>query len=382
MIYSVDFLDVVGNINPIELCKYLKDLYWLEFSLNNNSKIKIFQKEKDSELLQVKVPLEKSFNDYNEIMLQTCKTIAYFQNKSLEQTILELLNPLSDIIRVRINNNNIENGSILFEDAINLYDNAKKLISSTAMSLYSNSPLCKGKLPEQVQHFIDNCRYGQTEIGSYVVSIVCPFLKETNNGHIQLSLFSDEDECAHSITRKITKKLIKDLYNVKSTIDSGEDLDKLINAPSNNININFLDALKNLNISAKDSHLEITTKWAPTIKPDENIQSFVSFTNDYYNPIKTKVDYYKNNIHHSELEIIGKIKSLSSEPVIEDRNSGIITVVALIDEKKRVLKIKLNKEHYQSAINAHKLGKYVKINCKYCENNNKLLICENYQEID
>lgn len=382
MIYSVDFLDIVGNINPIELCKYLKDLNWNEFNLNIKSKIKIFQKEKNNELLQVKVPLEKCFNDYNEIMLQTCKTIAYFQGKSLEQTILELLNPLSDIIRVRINNNNIENGSILFEDAINLYDNAKKLISSTAMSLYNNSPIYKGKLPEQVQYFIDHCRYGQTEIGSYVVSIVCPFLKETNNGHVQLSLFSEEDECAHSLTRKITKKLIKDLCNVKNTIDSGEDLDKLIYASSGNINVNFLDALKNLNISEKDSCLEITTKWAPTIEIDERIQSFVSFNNDYYNPIKTKVDYYKNDINNFELEIIGKIKSLSSEPVIEDRNSGIITVVALIDEKKRVLKIKLNKENYQSAITAHKLGKYVKINCKYCENNNKLLICENYEEID
>ena len=381
MIYSVDFLDVVGNINPIELCKYLRDLSWNEINIKN-SKIRIFQKNFSNELLQVKIPLEKSFNDFNETMLQTCKTIALYQNKSLEQTILELLNPLSDILRVRINNKNIKNGSILFEDALDLYENAKKLITSTAMSLYNKSIIYRGKLPDQVQNFIDNCRYGQTEIGSYVVSIVCPFLKETKDGQIQLSLFSEEDDCTHSITRKITKKLIKDLTNVKSTIDSGEDLDKLIKSPTENLNVNFLEALKNLNISEKDSDLEISTKWAPTINIDEDIQGFVSFNNDYYDPIKSKVDYYKSLIESSNIEILGKIKSLSSEPIVEDRNSGVITVVTIIDDRKKVLKIKLNKENYQSAVTAHKLGKYVKISCKPSESNGKLYICENYEEIE
>lgn len=360
MIYSVDFQDLAGKINPLEFCKYLQDLGWIEFVKIKKKDIKIFQKRDNEKFSQVKIPMNRSLIDFSEAMLNACKDIADFTQKSLERVVLELLNPLSDIIRIRIDNNKIKDGSLLFEDGLKLYDNAKKLITSTAMSLYSDNPYYKGKLPDDIQKFINNCRFGQTEIGSYVISVVCPFMKESKEGPIQLSIFNEEEDCANSITRKITSKLNKDLIRVKETIDNCQSLDRLLEGEEK-ININFLETLKNLNIENEDSLLEISTKWAPTISNNITNKEAINFTHDYYDVINSKVIHFKEKIEEDLKEFIGQIKTLSSVPTIEERSYGIIKLVTLVNKKPRVISIKLNKEDYQQAILAHKNGVFVRV---------------------
>lgn len=382
MIYSVNFQEIAGSINPLELCKYLNDLGWAELEKIKIKDIKVFQLLLKDELYQVNVPISREYRDFAKTILETCDTIAKTQGKSLEQTILELLNPLSDIIRVRIANDSIKNGSILFEDAINLYENAKKLLTTTAMSMYSNQEDFHGKLPDVVQNFIDRCRYGQTEIGSYVVSVVCPFIKEAEEGPIQLSLFDEQSDSANSITRLITKKLITDLKNVKRVVDSGRNLDELIQSrDSDKINVNFLDALKNLNIATPQSMVEISAKWAPTIRENAIADPIVSFNHDYYEVFRSKVEKYRKKTKEKAVEVLGQVSIMGSSPIPEERDYGDITLVALYKEKMRKIKIRLNVEDYYSAMKAHKRGSFVKISGEFDEKNPKLLICKTYEEL-
>lgn len=378
MIYSVDFKELASKINPLEFCKYLKDLGWKEFDKFRNEYVKIFQNKENDDFFQVKIPMNRELIDFSHAMLEACKIVSQKTNKSLERIVLELLNPMSDILRIRIDNNKIANGSLLFEDGLKLYDNAKNLITSTAMSIYSSSSYYRGKLPDEVQTFINKCRFGQTEIGSYVVSIVCPFMKETRSGPIQLSIFSEETECANSITRKITSKLNRDLIKVKSFIDNSQNLDELLEG-DDRININFLETLQNLNIENTDSLLEITTKWAPTIS--ENIPNIepITFTHDYYDVINSKVIQYKEKIEENLVECIGQITVLKSAPTIEERSSGIIKMVTLENNKSKIITVKLNKEDYQQAILAHKNGSFIKI--KGIFETKKLLRCIEYEDL-
>lgn len=379
MIYSVDFKELASKINPLEFCKYLQDLGWNEFDRIKRKDIKIFQKETNDLFFQVKIPMDLELVDFSEAMLLACKTLSSTLNKSLEEIILELLNPLSDIIRIRIDNKKIKNGSILFEDSLRLYDNAKKLITSTAMAMYSDNLYYKGKLPEDIQTFINNCRFGQTEIGSYIVSIVCPFMKNTKDGPVQLSLFNEEDECANSITRKITSKLINDLYRIKSTIDDCKSLDILLEG-NDKINVNFLETIKNLNIENDDSLLEITTKWAPTISKNVSSHNEIRFNHNYYEVINTKVLQLKNKFESLQKEYIGQIKSLKSAPTIEDRSFGIIKLVTLDNRKSKVINVRLSKEDYQQAILAHKNGTYIKV--KGAMGHGNILICNYYEDLE
>lgn len=49
--------------------------------------------------------------------------------------MLYLLNPNTDILKIRLDKKEVESGNIMFDDAIQLFDNAKKLIAATALDV-------------------------------------------------------------------------------------------------------------------------------------------------------------------------------------------------------------------------------------------------------
>lgn len=374
-----NLFNAMKSISTLQMCEYLLFSGWKEFKTKRSKEVRIFQTKKDEKLFQVSVPMDKALSDYDYVLFQSCKVIAGCENKTVNQKIIELLNPLADIIKIQLANNKIKNGTLLLNDAEAIYENIKKMLMSTAMSLYSESRFCRGKLPSLVQNFINSCRYGQTEVGSYVISVICPFVGERQEKFVQLSLFDDEKEISESITRKITKKLFYNLKDIKKTLDLGEDLDNLI-YPKQSINVNFLEAIENLDISEKESSVKIYAKWSPHIKIEKEFESEVTLDNSNYEPIKRKVEMYKEQLHKNETSYIGQIKTLSSEPDAENRNSGIVSIVSIVGGTKKTIKMTLNKEDYQSAINAHKLGKSIKVSCE--KGSDGKLKCISYEEID
>ena len=211
--------------------------------------------------------------------------------------MIELLNPVSDIIRVRVKDEKLESGSIYMEDAINLYENAKKLLIATAMDISHPGSVHFGRPNADAIKFISNCRFSQTEIGSYVVSIVCPLAEIKHGKLVQRTLFSEEYTSANSLTRQITKKLITSVQRVKEEIDNGTfDITICQNENTKlSISPNFLEALCSICIYKKDTAMDISIKWAPTIKDNTADIQKVSLTHDYFEPMNTLINRIKND---------------------------------------------------------------------------------------
>ena len=134
MIYSVDLNEMAGRINYVNLCKYVSDLQWKKYEGRLKAGVAVYQKKINDKLFQITIPCNRDFSDYAYAMRKVVETLSFTENKSEEQLILELLNPLSDILRVRHISPSVENGSILFEDAINLFENSKNCLLYTSPS--------------------------------------------------------------------------------------------------------------------------------------------------------------------------------------------------------------------------------------------------------
>ena len=282
------------------------------------------------------------------------------KKKSVEQLMLYLLNPNTDILKIRLDKKEVESGNIMFDDAIQLFDNAKKLIAATALDVINPKKIHYGRIDEPVQKFLSQCRFGQTEIGSYVVSVVCPFaeLSETE-GYRQLSIFSDEEQCANSLTRKVTNRLMTNVATIKQEIDDG-NLESLANYDSP-ISSNFYEALSGLSMDTEDTTVEFMAEWSPTVQSNRCQYNRISVTNDYYEPIKTIISKIKE-CTNERTEIVGKIKELKAAPVIDNREHGTIIVVYVGDNARaKSVTVKLDREDYDKAVAAHQHGKAVKV---------------------
>ncbi len=363
MIYTTDFIELAGKIGYIDLAKYLSDLGWVEYTGRVKIDTKIYQKTLDDELYQVNLPFSRDFADYNNAIYKAIEALAKTEKKSVEQLILELLNPLSDIIRVRMKSATVESGSIFVEEAIRLFDNTKKMLMATTQDISSPKTYHRGRASEKVLQFIENCRFGQTEIGSYVISLVCPFSVITDTGVIQLSLFTEEQEAAQSTTRKATNKLIRSIAKIKQQIDDSQNLENLVIDEQDMISVNFLESVSNLNLDKCNTEIEISVKWAPTITENRTEVDSLSITHDYYTPIKTVVDKYKAKEKEILTVVTGKISDLKASPNTESRKNGTIKIRYIGDNitKTKVIEAKLDVDSYNIAIAAHGEGKLVRV---------------------
>lgn len=384
MIYSVNFVDMTLKLNPLAVTKYLSETNWELYPIKRND-IKIFQYKKEDLFEQVTIPLDKKLRDYKNAMYDAVCKIAYVEKKSVEQLMLYLLNPNTDILKIRLDKKEVESGNIMFDDAIQLFVNAKKLIAATALDVINPKKIHYGRINEPVRNFLSQCRFGQTEIGSYVVSVICPFVDfPKTEGYKKLNAFFDEEQYAYSLTREVINRLMTNVATIKQKIDDG-NLESLANYDSP-ISSNFYEALSGLSMDTEDTTVEFMAEWSPTVKSNQCKYNRILITNDYYEPIRTiisKITEYTNErietvdkIKRLEVapisdsreygtiertEIVGKIIELKAAPVIDSREYGTIVIYVGDNARVKSVTVKLDREDYDKAVAAHQHGKAVKV---------------------
>jgi hypothetical protein len=362
MIYSVYYEELAGRIKHFDMIKYLNDLGWNQIQ-SKREKINIFQLKNSNGIFQADIPISRDLRDYQAAMYRNVLCIAEALHKTVEQVILELLNPSSDFLRFRINEPAIEGGSIFVEDAISLYNNAKRLLMATAMDIFRPQLWHAGRQEKSAVEFVNKCKFGQTAVGSYIVYVVCPIFKfDIENQIVTSPLFSVEDECSQPLSRQIINKLISSVEIVKNAI-AQQSLDNIIhtNAYSEQcISANFLEALSSINIFRNNSTLDITAQSDPTVKHNTLSTASVSIDHDYFSPIDTFVRKVKS-FQGSEKCYIGQIKTCHAPPDLAHRTEGKITLVFLDGTKKTTASATLSREDYDVAVEAHRHGKTVKL---------------------
>lgn len=382
MIYSVNYIDLTEKISPLAFAKYLKDMGWEQFQ-SKRQYIKIFQYEKNDVFFQVVIPTEKKLSDYKEAMYKAVVTVAEAEKKSVEQVMLYLLNPNTDILKIRLEKKDVEVGNILFDDAIRIYENAKRLLAATVLDILHPKKYHQGRMDDCVLKFLSSCRFGQTEIGSYVISVVCPFAElDENEDYKQLSIFSDEEQCANSLTRQVTSRVMKNLSFIKNQIDNGEMDQLILQDTGKTISANFYEALRGLNLDSDGTDVEFIAEWSPIVRNTDCVKDRILLTHDYYQPIETTIEKLKDKTNKST-RIIGRIKKLESSPDVQKRKSGKITVVYLDgnDERKTVT-VNLDKNDYDKAIKAHERGSHVEIVGEISGGRKASMSCESFAVIE
>lgn len=385
MIYSVNFMDLTEQINPHAFVKYLKDTGWNAF-YTRKTYVKIFQITNDKgESFQVTIPMEKTLSDYKSAMYYALETVALFEGQSTEQLLLYLLNPNTDILKIRLERKDIECGSIFLDDAIHIYENAKRLIAAAAQDVLHPRRYHLGRMDDSISKFISNCKFGQTEVGSYVVSVVCPFAElDDAAGYRQLSIFSDEEQCANSLTRKVTNKIMTNVSLIKHNIDEG-NFDELVSEDTANfISANFYEALTGLNLDVNGANVEFIAQWSPVVKKNRCSSNHVLLSHDYCQPISSAVEKLRRT-SDTKTKILGRIKKLESVPDVSKRTIGQITVVYLDkNDKRKTVTAVLSKDDYDRAIDAHSKGNHVEIigDIKNVGAKNQSISCESFSIIE
>ena len=352
--------------------QYLTLRKWNRVATKRNDTAVLTSPDDDSKF-DILLPLTRELSDYKELIARAIEKISAYEERSEFQILNDLLVPPADIARYGVRNDSTESGVIPLNAGFELFESAKKSLLSAASDVAMPSHFHKRMAYKEAVHLMDSCFLGQTERGSYVATIICPFIKVEDDS--QFSLFDPAEVIAESFTRKTTKKLMSSIQNVKRAIEEGKE-QRIVEATGAEMtSANFLQSLVEMNEFTQKSTVEISMTWAPTLPPPVDVPSMVAITNDYIDPIRSIIDKITPEIVEAPREYVGKISEVRGNPDVDAREWGDVIIVFIgDDEKATTAKVTLYAGDLHNATLAFDTGKNVKIRGKLRVQNRQRII--------
>ena len=207
-----------------------------------------------------------------------------------------------------------------------------------------------------VTEFLSGCRFGQTEVGSYVVSVICPMI-DINDANFRDHVHSKDEV---DFTRKVTEKVITSIQKIKDRIDNGQyNLAKT--SIEDEMSVNFYEALNGMQTEDEGTTLEFIPKWSPSLPALNEIPKSITVSRHYYQSIHATISDIRGAAKKKK-KIIGLIRKLEAQPDLKERKAGKVTVKYVdSDGKAKTTFALLDKTDYDRAVEAHLNGWYVEL---------------------
>lgn len=334
----------IDRIDMQMLCQYLLKKNWQPLSDLAGGKIKQFLCPNSQDV--VYIPLINEFSDYYEVIYNSLRILSIVEKSSTQTIYNKLVNPSSDLLKWRISDNITSRGEIPFNAMQANIEHIKDLLSTACIDILVPRTLFHKKTQtKDVVKQINTYKFGQTEIGSYILNIICPL------GYYQHTLFDSRVE-ELPLSRKINLKIFENIDMIQQSIKENSSLaDEYVAA--GNISVNFLNALTRLYEENTNADVNISASWnvdvpTPTpnpiasVKLDPRCLDKVVYIAERYMP------QAELNIHKA---YYGKITNIAGAAEVESRDKLNISVAAIGDEGKKItVKVELDNAQYSQLV--------------------------------
>lgn len=350
-----DIKKLIDKLHNDKLCSFLTLRHWTELTSLFNGQVRQFSTPNGDDAIMI--PVQNNFSDFYRVMYESLNTIALSENTTLKGLFNILINPSSDILKWRIADDNTSLGAISFNAMFDNIDNIRNLLASTYIDIISPSQFHKKVMINEVQSQIATYKFGQTEVGSYILNLVSPL------GFYQYQLF-DPNLDDLPINRRININMLKNINNIQQSIeDKNSRLDD--DVASGQISVNFLNALSKLYEDNRDSDVSILAAWdinIPTIIEEPVSQLTLR---PYYveKVVQVAEKYTPSQEQNVSKTYYGKITNISGAPEINSREKLVITIATIGDENQKLsVKVELDNTTYSHIVtDAFENGANVKV---------------------
>lgn len=337
-----DIKELIDKLHNERLCSFLTLRHWIELPSLFDGQVRQYATPDGNDAIMI--PIRNTFSDFYRVMYESLNTIASFEKTTLKGLFNILINPSSDIIKWRIADDNTSLGAISFNAMFDNIDNIRNLLASTYIDIINPSQFHKKVMINEVQDQIATYKFGQTEVGSYILNLVSPL------GFYQYQLFDPSIDDL-PINRQININMLKNINNIQQSVENKDSrLDDEV--ASGYISVNFLNSLSKLYEVNRDSDVSISAAWnidIPTI--EESVSQLTLNPYCIEKVIQTAEKYTPTQEQNVLKTYYGKITNINGAPEIDSRTKLIITVATIGDESQRMfVKVELDNAAYSHIV--------------------------------
>jgi hypothetical protein len=252
--------DVVNSLRPGDVQLYLSSRGWTSKPYGPDGRGLQFRHSSFPKV-DLLLPLKRDLGDFALRMADLVVALATIERRPVQEVLNDLSGPAGDVFRLRVAGSVAALGNLPIEEAIQLLQGARQLLWSSAFSVIRPEALHPMRTSKTVEAFLNSCRVGQTERGSFVATILAPVPPEIQPPLAGLDAGRFEPE--PPFPRQVTTRLMSSLGLVSQAIQTGKP-ERLLDAVPQGISANLCDALVLMKPPGDESCLDIRVAWART----------------------------------------------------------------------------------------------------------------------
>jgi len=193
----------VAALRPGDVRHYLISRGWVSDAEPNGAPPKALTfHHPDRPGVELLLPLDRSLGDYALRMADVVTGLARLEERPVDKVLNDLSMTSGDVFRFRVAGPVAKLGNLPLDEAIKLVQGSRQLLWSSAASVLHPQPLISQRPIRQVDEFIESCRLGQTERGSFVATVIAPVPPEIQP-HLDFGEEPPEDEpFARQVSRR------------------------------------------------------------------------------------------------------------------------------------------------------------------------------------
>ena len=325
-------------VSPSSLSAYARAVGW--------TKVDAYREHSDvytgDGLPEVILPRTKSLKDYTAVVAELVEIFARVAEVDQHALYRDLVTSDRDVVRVRVADGN---GTVDINEGADLVAGARDMLLAAACSVQDPRPVYRTGANREANEFMKQVRLGQTEAGSFVVTLLSPVVPPP----VVPTLFEDLEFAAMPMARRVTFRLSEALQSCKTAIEKTVSGEKgaFSNAVGEGVSANLCDSLAQIIEPFKA--LDISVTWART-QPMKSVRQVVSFIDDDVAVLREAAFSMRGRLSKPEERIFGYVLRLKRSETEED---GTVTIRASVDRKSQSVTTVLDHVDYSRAVQAH-----------------------------
>lgn len=334
------------SVLPDDIRQYLSGSGWTQITASQLAAV--YDRRLDGVDYEILVPLSPQLRDFPERISEILQTLEVVEKRDQLQILIDLTSARADVVRIRRPAAN--DGTIPLLDGVSLINSASEMVLAAACTTIAPRLYYPSRKPTAATEYLKHTRLGQSERGSYVVTVISPLPPRTGD-----ELFPGmHDPFERQVTRMLQSALEATVQASEEALRRGNP-DHFRESVQQGVSANLLDSVLGL-MGPYHQEVDVNIAWSPEHPITFGPGTRVSIVQDFAPVIEEASRFLKRNAEQPPLELVGMVVGLRRP---EGAETGRATLVAFIGGRPKTVNIELAQHDYDLAIQAHQLHRTV-----------------------
>jgi hypothetical protein len=344
-------------LTPEDIQFYLERSGWEKID-DENRKFILYKTAFDGTYVEILLPKSKSSIDFFRRTEEIIHTLSNLNNIEPTKTIQQIYAYDRDFINLRILNRNVARNTVPLFLANRVLVSLSKLLKFAAAQTEETRGYYL-RATEKALAYTDGLRFGHTFEGSFGFTVESPL-------NVQ-SIGIPEIGISAPFERQVVDRVFEGLEIVEKATNSGSSsiiVDNIVNG----FNANMCDAIVEISEEIEAVEVAYNFAWSPIVPVSSPIKAAKIFvlTSGTYRILEDAARQLKDSIDELDTTIVGSVTILKAPPgfLVHEESVRTVTITGKTENGTGLqvnITTNLKTDDYQLACDAHRDGKYVKL---------------------